>query len=59
MCVVLMAQSSSDIGDFHTLVGVHRAAFGPGYSLNSGLSGQRAAAAMEVETSFHRVVVGT
>lgn len=54
-----MAESISDVGDFHTLVGVHRAAFGPGYCLNSGLSGQRAAATVEVETSFHRVAVGT
>ena len=54
-----MAESGSDVGDLHTLVGVHRAAFGPGHSLNSGLSGQRAAAAVEAVTSLHRVAVCT
>ncbi len=54
-----MAEAGSYVGDLNTLVGVHRAAFGPGNGLNSGLSGQRAAAAVEAQTSLHRVAVGT
>lgn len=54
-----MAEAASDVGDFDTLVGVHGAAFGPGNGLNSGLSGQRAAAAVEAQTSLHRVAVRT
>lgn len=52
-------ETGSDVGDFNTLVGVHRAAFGPRNGLNSGLSGQRAAAAVEAQTSLHRVAVCT
>lgn len=52
-----MAEAGSDVGDFNTLVGVHRAACGPRDGLNSGLSGQRAAAAVEAQTSLHRVAV--
>lgn len=42
-----MAEAVSDIGDFNTLVGMHWAAFGPGHGMNSGLSGRRAAGAVE------------
>lgn len=52
-----MAAAASDVGDFNTLEGVHRAAFGPRNGLNSGLSGQRATAAVEAQTSLHRVAV--
>lgn len=52
-----MAEAGSDVGDFNTLVGVHRAACGPRDGLNSSLSGQRAAAAVEAQTSLHRVAV--
>lgn len=54
-----MAEAGSDVGDFNTLEGVHRAAFGPRNGLNPGLSGQRAAAAVEAQTSFCRVAVRT
>lgn len=52
-----MAEAASDVGDFNTLEGVHRAAFGPRNGLNSGLSRQRATAAVEAQTSLHRVAV--
>ncbi len=52
-----VAAARSDVGDFHALVGVHRAAFGPRNGLNSGLSGQRAAAAVEAQSSLHRLAV--
>lgn len=52
-----MAEADSDIGDFDTLVGVHGAAFGPRNGLNSGLSGQGAAVAVEAQTSLCRVAV--
>ncbi|TNN84016.1 hypothetical protein EYF80_005887 [Liparis tanakae] len=51
-----MAEVGSDVGDLYTLVGVQRAAFGPGSNLNSGLSGQRTTAAVEAQTSLHGVV---
>lgn len=54
-----MAAAGSDVGDFHTLVGVHRASVGPGDGLDSRLSGQEVAAAMETQTSLRRVAVGT
>lgn len=57
MVKISMAEAGSDVGDFDTLIGVHRAAFGSGNRLNSGLSGQRAAAAVEAQTSLHRVAV--
>lgn len=46
-------RDASDVGDLHALVRVHRTAFGPRNGLNSGLSGQRAAAAVEAQTSLH------
>lgn len=52
-----VAEAGSDVGDLNTLVGVHWAACGPGDGLNSGLSGQRAAAAVETQPSLHRVTV--
>lgn len=52
-----MAEAGSYVGDFNTLVGVHRAAFGPWDGFNPGFSGQRAAVAMETQTSLHRVAV--
>lgn len=56
-----MAEAGSDVGDFNTRasVGVHRAAFRPGNGLNSRLSGQRATAAVEAQTSLHRLAVCT
>lgn len=54
-----MAEAGSDVGDFNTLEGVHGAAFGPGDGLDPGLSGQRAAAAVETKTSLCRVAVCT
>lgn len=54
-----VAEAGSDVGDFNTLEGVHWAACGPGDGLNSGLSGQRAAAAVETQPSLHRVAVCT
>lgn len=54
-----LAEAGSDVGDFDTLVGVHGAAFGPGNGLNPGLSGQRAAAAVEAQPSLHRLAVCT
>lgn len=52
-----MAEAGSYVGDFNTLVGVHWAAFGPRDGLNPGLSGQRAAVAVEDQTSLHRLAV--
>lgn len=57
--VMWMVLAASNIGDFDTRVGVHGAAFGPWDGLNSGLSGQGAAAAVESQTSLHRVTVCT
>lgn len=53
----MRAEATSDVGDFNTLVCVHGAAFGPRDGLNSGLSGQRAAAALEALTSLHELAV--
>lgn len=53
----MRAEVTSDVGDFNTLVCVHGAAFSPRDGLNSGLSGQRAAAALEALASLHELVV--
>lgn len=53
----MLSEAASNVGDFNTLVRVHRAAFGPRDGLNPGLSGQRAAAAVEAQTSLHGVAV--
>lgn len=52
-----VAEAGSDVGDFNTLIGVHWAACGPGDGLNSGLSWQRAAVALETQPSLHRVAI--
>lgn len=49
--------NNSDVGDFNTLVRVHGAACSPRDGLNSGLSGQRAAAALEALASLHKLAV--
>lgn len=53
----MQAEVTSDVGDFNTLVCVHGAAFSPRDGLNSGLSGQRAAAALEALASLHKLAV--
>lgn len=53
----MRAEVTSDVGDFNTLVRVHGAAFSPRDGLNSGLSGQRAAAALEALASLHKLAV--
>lgn len=53
----MRAEVTSDVGDFNALVCVHRAVFSPGDGLNSGFSGQRAAAALEALASLHQLPV--
>lgn len=53
----MRAEVTSDVGDFHALVCVHGAAFSPRDGLNSGFSGQRAAAALEALASLHQLPV--
>lgn len=50
----MRAEVTSDVGDFSALVCVHGAAFSPREGLNSGFSGQRAAAALEALASLHQ-----
>lgn len=49
------AEVTSDVGDFCAPECVHGAALSPRDGLNSGFSGQRAAAALEALASLHQL----